>query len=242
MLQKSYRTVTTFLSLPPASFRCQSRIVPFDLDPIETRVLGALLEKDLATPDYYPLSLNALVNACNQKTNRDPVVSYDAATVLSALEQLRARRLAAFVAEAGSRVEKYRHRVSELMNLTRGEIAVLAVLLLRGPQTVGELKQRAASMHPFEDLDSVQHAVERLAAREEEPLAVQLPKGAGEREPRWAHLLSGQPPAPAAPAHSAPAEPALRERVALLEAELADLRARFNALREDLDELRRALS
>lgn len=204
-------------------------------------MLGALLEKDLATPDYYPLSLNALVNACNQKTNREPVVNYDAGTVQSALEQLRASQLVAFVAEAGSRVEKYRHRVSELMNLTRGELAVLAVLLLRGAQTVGELKQRTASMHPFEDLESVERTVERLAGREGEPLAVQLPRGAGEREPRWAHLLSGEPPAPSVSAPAA-AEPGLRERVALLESEMAELRACFKALREEMDELRRALT
>jgi uncharacterized protein YceH (UPF0502 family) len=214
--------------------------VPFDLDPVQIRVLGALLEKDLATPDYYPLSLNALVNACNQKSNREPVVSYDPPSVLAALERLREARLVAFVSEAGSRVEKYRHRLSELMNLTRGELAVLAVLLLRGAQTGGELKQRASSMHPFEDLQAVESALARLAARVAGPLALQLPRAAGEREPRWAHLLSGEPQAPA-PEPAPPAEPGLRERVARLESELAATREDLHLLRQDFDTLRRSL-
>jgi uncharacterized protein YceH (UPF0502 family) len=215
--------------------------VPFELDPVQARVLGALLEKDLATPEYYPLSLNALVSACNQKTNRDPVVSYDESDVRAALDSLRDLRLVAFVSGAGSRVEKYRHRLSELMNLTRGELAVLAVLLLRGPQTVGELKQRTPSMHPFEDLDIIDHTLQRLSEREPDPLAVQMPRLPGAREPRWSHLLSGEPVAPAALEFASPAEPGLRDRVAQLEATLSEVREELHLLRQEIDAIRRRL-
>ncbi len=215
--------------------------MPFELDPVRTRVLGALLEKDLATPEYYPLSLNALVNACNQKSNRDPVVSYDEIDVRTALDSLRDLRLVAFVSGPGSRVEKYRHRLSELMNLTRGELAALSVLLLRGPQTVGELKQRTASMHPFEDLAIVEHTLKRLSEREPEPLAVEMPRLPGAREPRWSHLFSGEPVVPAAAESAPPVEAGLRDRVAQLEAALTEVREELHLLRQDIDALRRRL-
>ena len=200
--------------------------VDFVLHPVETRVLGALIEKDLATPEYYPLSLNALTNACNQKTNREPVTAYEDADVRAALETLRELRLAAFVSEAGSRVEKYRHRMSELYNLTRGELAILAVLLLRGPQTAAELRERTSRMHGFADHDAVQHALNKLAGREPEPFVKLLPKAPGTKEPRWAHLFSGEPAMPepaAAPAAGSP----LAERVTALEEELKRLREEF---------------
>lgn len=219
--------------------------MPYELGPVELRVLGALIEKDLATPEYYPLSLNALTNACNQKSNRDPVVAYDDATVRGALETLREDGFAVFVSEAGSRVLKFRHRLSERLNLPPGELAVLAVLLLRGPQTVGELRGRTANLHAFADLESVERALEKLAALAPDPLALQLPKQPGTKEPRWRHLFA---PAPAAPepalfsdAATPPAASPLRERVEALEAEVKTLREQSAALRRDLDELRAAL-
>jgi len=204
--------------------------VDFLLHPVETRVLGALIEKDLATPDYYPLSLNALTNACNQKTNREPVTAYEDADVRSALEILRELRFAAFVTEAGSRVEKYRHRMSELYNLGRGELAILAVLMLRGPQTVAELRDRTNRMHAFADHDATQHALNKLAAREPDPFVVLLPKAPGTKEPRWAQLFSGEPAMPE-PAQAAPATSPLHERINALEEELHRLRQEFEAFK-----------
>jgi uncharacterized protein YceH (UPF0502 family) len=220
--------------------------VEFELGPVEQRVLGALMEKDLATPEYYPLSLNALVNACNQKTNRDPVVAYEEPTVRGALESLRDEGLAVFVSEAGSRVLKFRHRLNERFNFSRGELAVMAVLLLRGPQTPGELRSRTMNLHGFADLDAVQHALDKLAGREGEPLAQQLPRAAGMKESRWCHLLAPAPavsePAAVSPASTAAqATPGLRDRVEVLEAAVDAIREQVAAMRRDLDELRNAL-
>ena len=209
----------------------------FDLDPIEARVLGCLAEKDMATPEYYPLSLNALTNACNQKTNRDPVVTYDDATVREGLNLLRERGLSTFISEAGSRVEKYRHRLSERFNFTRGEMALMTVLLLRGPQTPGELRQRTERLYSFTDLESLEHALSKLAEREPDPMVVQLPRVPGMKESRWAHLLSGEPQFthPEAPAvvHSS----GLQDRVAQLELEVADLREELRRLKDTLGPL-----
>lgn len=210
--------------------RCHAAFVDFILPPVETRVLGALIEKDLATPDYYPLSLNALTNACNQKTNRDPVTAYEDADVRAALETLRELRLAAFVTEAGSRVEKYRHRMSELYNLSNGELAILAVLLLRGPQTTAELRERSSRMHAFDDNDAAQHALNKLAAREPAPFVQLLPRAPGTKEPRWAHLFAGEPAMPEPAAAPVAASP-LAERVAALEEDLRRLREEFEAFK-----------
>ncbi len=204
----------------------------FDLDAIEARVLGCLTEKDLATPEYYPLSLNALTNACNQKSNREPVVEWDDATVHEGLVGLRERHLAAFVSEAGSRVEKFRHRLNEEFNFSRGEMAVLTVLLLRGPQTPGELRQRTERMHSFSDIDALMHTLTKLATREPAPLVKQLERVAGTKEPRWAHLLSGEPAAEAGFVHSAaPRGAGLAERVEQLENELKALKEEFERFR-----------
>lgn len=218
----------TTLSLRPA--RCDAANVPYDLDPIEARVLGCLAEKDMTTPEYYPLTLNALTNACNQKTNREPVVAYDDATVRTALGSLRDMGFVAFVSEAGSRVEKYRHRLSERFNFSRGEMALITVLLLRGPQTPGELRQRTDRMHSFEDLETVLHALERLAARAPDALVKQLDRVPGMKEARWAHLMSGEPEQAPLEAAPAPASP-IAERVARMEAELAALREEFERFR-----------
>ncbi len=155
------------------------------LHPIEVRVLGALLEKEVTTPEYYPLTVNALVNACNQKSSRDPVVNYDEDTVVAALDSLREKHLAMKISGAGHRVEKYGHRLGETLNLGRREMAVLCVLMLRGPQTVGELRGRTERIHDFVDLDEVEHVLESLAERSPAPLVARAGRG------RWAHLLSG---------------------------------------------------
>jgi len=230
MLQLHYSTGAPDDCLPSPAPRCHPSIVDFLLHPVETRVLGALIEKDLATPDYYPLSLNALTNACNQKTNREPVTAYEDADVRGALESLRDLRLAAFVIESGSRVEKYRHRMNEMFNLSRGELALMAVLLLRGPQTLAELRERTNRMHAFADLDAAQHALNKLAAREPEPFVKLLPRVPGTKEPRWAHLFAGEPQItePAAPT---PASSPLNDRITQLETELRRLREEFEAFK-----------
>lgn len=167
-----------------------------DLTPEEARVVGALAEKQLTTPQYYPLTLNALVNACNQSSNREPVVSYDEATVERALQRLREKGLARAVLSPGNRAPKYRHLLEEALALVPEELAVMTVLLLRGPQTVGELRTRTERMYAFSSLEEVEATLERLATRHEEPLAERLERQPGQKEPRHAHLLGGRAPEP----------------------------------------------
>jgi uncharacterized protein YceH (UPF0502 family) len=219
-----------------------------DLSAPEIRVLGCLLEKQRTTPEAYPLSLNALRLACNQATNRDPVVAYDEAIVRDALHRLSRRRWARLASGPGSRAPKYRHLLDEALGLPEGELAVLCVLMLRGAQTPGELKQRTERLYPLGDLSSVIATLERLIDRE---LAVRLPRRPGQKEERYAHLLddaAGEPaevPAAAPALHDdyqaapppAPA-PATDPRVGRLEAELAALRADVEALRATVDALR----
>src|SRR5580765_1243704 len=161
------------------------------LSEVEARVLGALIEKEITTPDYYPLSLNALVNACNQKNNREPVMTLDEASVRQALSTLQDKRLASPASGADSRVTKYEHRLQEVFNFTRGEIAVFCVMLLRGPQTPGELRGRTERMHHFETLDDVQYSLQRLIQRDP-PLVKMLQRQPGTKENRYAHLLAGE--------------------------------------------------
>ena len=162
----------------------------FLLTEMEVRVLGSLVEKDATTPDYYPLSLNALVNACNQKSNRDPFMTLTEDAVRQALESLKVKRLAGPVNSADSRVTKYEHRMQEVFNFSRGENAVLCVLMLRGAQTPGELRGRAERIHRFEDLDEVQSALQKLMQREP-PLAQVLQRQPGTKESRYVHLFCG---------------------------------------------------
>jgi uncharacterized protein len=198
----------------------------WQLDAAEARVLGSLMEKEITTPEYYPLSLNALVNACNQKSNRDPVVNYDEDEVEHALEGLRAKNLAVRITGRDSRVPKHGQRFTETLNMGRREAAVICLLLLRGPQTVGELRTRSERLYAFDDLEAVEHTLDRLA---EMGFAKRLPRQPGFKESRYAHLLSGdievgeEAPAPSA----AEAGPPLRERVTRLETELADLKRQF---------------
>ena len=166
------------------------------LTDIDTRVLGSLIEKDITTPDYYPLSLNALVNACNQKNNREPVMTLDEDTVSDALATLQEKRLAGSASGADSRVTKYEHRLQEVFNFDRREIAVLCVLLLRGPQTPGELRGRTERMYRFEALDDVISTLDRLSQRQP-PLVAVLPRQPGTKESRYMHLFSSDAPAAA---------------------------------------------
>jgi uncharacterized protein len=220
------------LRLPTSVCVCHAQIVPVELCAEELRVLGALVEKDLTTPEYYPLSLNALVNACNQKTNREPVVSYDEQTARAALESLRDRGLAVFVHESGSRVEKYRHKLGEAYNFTRGELALIGVLMLRGPQTAAELRERTQRMHAFEDLEVTTHALEKLAERE---LARLLPRVPGQKEQRWAQLFGGEPDMTPAAEETHSAGPSLPARIEALEREVAELREQFAAFRRQFE-------
>ena len=160
------------------------------LNDVEARVLGSLIEKDITTPDYYPLSLNALVNACNQKNNREPVMTLGEETVRQALSSLQEKRLAGPASGADSRVPKFEHREQEVFNFTRAETAIFCVLLLRGPQTPGELRSRGERLHRFETLDDVQSTLQRLMQRDP-PLVRMLARQPGTKEARYRHLLSG---------------------------------------------------
>ena len=208
----------------------------------EVRVLGSLIEKDITTPEYYPLSLNALLNACNQKSNRDPVMQLHEDAVRDALGALQERRMAGPAGGADSRVTKYEHRLQEVFNFTRREIAVLCVLLLRGPQTPGELRGRTERMHHFEALDDVQSALQRLMQRDPALVKV-LPRQPGTKEARWAHLLSGDVAAESAQPASIAGERDSDdgERIARLEEEVASLRREVGELKDQLERLRKQL-
>ncbi len=208
-----------------------------NLNDVEARVLGSLIEKDITTPDYYPLSLNALVNACNQKNNRDPVMALDEGAVRDALSSLQNKRLAGPASGADSRITKYEHRSQEVFNFDRREIAILCVLLLRGPQTSGELRGRTERMYHFEALDDVQSTLQRLMDREL-PLVRVLPRQPGTKESRYKHLFSGDGPPVAessSPKTSTPARSGNSdERIATLEAGLSSLRKEIEELKRQL--------
>ncbi len=210
------------------------------LTEIEVRVLGALIEKDITTPEYYPLSLNALVNACNQKSNRDPVMQLDEDAVRDALDGLQEQRMAGPARGADSRVTKYEQRLQEVFNFTRPEIAVLCVLLLRGPQTPGELRGRADRMHRFETLEDVQSALQKLMQREP-PLAKVLPRQPGTKEARYAHLLAGDVVEVETPMQAGAAverNPADAGRISRLEEEVAELRREVREVKDQLERFR----
>jgi len=205
------------------------------LNPIEVRVLGSLIEKDITTPDYYPLSLNALVNACNQKNNRDPVMTLNYDSVRQALGTLQEKHLAGPAGGADSRVTKYEHRLQEVFNFDRREIAVVCVLLLRGPQTPGELRGRSERMYHFETLDDVQSALQRLSDRQP-PLVRVLPRQPGTKESRYAHLFSDDTwPAESQTPQSTPESRSSNDtRLSVLEAEVSSLRNAVAELRQQL--------
>ncbi len=209
------------------------------LSPVKARVLGVLIEKEITTPEYYPLSLNALTNACNQKSNRDPVLHLEEHEVRRALNDLESQSLVRSVGD--SRVTKFEHRLQDAFNFYRGEVAILCELLLRGPQTPGELRTRASRMHPFDDLEAVHSALQKLTKREP-PLVNMLSRQPGTKEARYAHLLGDAPPAnPAmAPktvtgseANDAVACPTSKsDQIAALTAQVQDLRAQLTRLQE----------
>lgn len=220
-------------------------MAPPQLDAIEARVLGALIEKELTTPDYYPLSLNALVNACNQINNREPVMALGEAEVTRALDQLRDKRLAVVITGGDSRVLKFAHKTREVLELSRPEVSLLCLLLLRGPQTVGELRGRSGRLHEFADLADAQAVLGRLAHREnpDQPaLVTLLPRQPGTKESRYAHLLSGLPAAPSQASESPAAIAPLSSdtvRLAQLEADNTELKRQLADLRREFDEFRK---
>jgi uncharacterized protein len=209
------------------------------LTDIEVRVLGSLIEKDITTPDYYPLSLNALVNACNQKNNRDPVTALDEDSVSHALATLQEKRLAGPAGGADSRVTKYEHRLQEVFNFDRREIAILCVLLLRGPQTPGELRSRTERMYRFEALDDIVSTLDRLSQRQP-PLAAILPRQPGTKESRYMQLFSGEAP-PAADMTRAPdlTRTSGGDRISHLENEILELRKEVADLHQQFASFRK---
>jgi len=210
-----------------------------ELNEAEVRVLGCLIEKQITTPEYYPLTLNALTNACNQKSNRNPVLDLDEKTAVRALDGLRDRKLVWMITGA-SRVPKYEHNFPNAFNLGEAEVAVLCLLMLRGPQTAGEIRGRSGRLHPFETIRQVEETLDGLMTREHGPLTVKLPRQPGRKERRYAHLLAGEPeveeeeivPRPESPRVQVQAE---NERIGKLEAEV-------RTLREELDGLHNAFA
>lgn len=204
----------------------------------EVRVLGCLIEKELSTPDYYPMTVNALKAACNQKTNRDPVVEYDTSAVLEAVEGLQRRRLVGHATSTYGRADKYRHALAEMMGLDRSELALLSSLMLRGPQTTGELRARTSRMHEFGSLEAVESVLGALSSREP-PLAVHLTRRPGQKESRFAHLFAGEPDEedPTVQAH---AHGDLEGRVGTLEEKLEMLQQQVDELTDAFESFRRA--
>jgi uncharacterized protein YceH (UPF0502 family) len=202
------------------------------------------MEKEITTPEYYPMTLNALVNACNQKSNRDPVVAYHESTVHEGLASLQYRGLVTHISGSGHRVEKYAHRLGERLNLGRREAALLCVLMLRGPQTPGELRSRSERMYEFSDLQEVEHVLTHMSERPAPPedgwgpLVVRLRVQPGTKEARWAHLLSGEPdPSAGVPQQGthAPASSPLEARVEKLEEEVAALKLQLEQFRRQFE-------
>jgi uncharacterized protein YceH (UPF0502 family) len=213
---------------------------PIVLTPSEARVLGSLLEKEATTPEYYPLSLNALVNACNQRSNREPVTNLDEDDVRQAMHGLENKQLGGPSRSAEGRVTKYEHHLGEVFNFSRAESALICVLLLRGPQTPGEVRGRTERLHHFEEIADVLSGLQKLIERDP-PLVTILPRQPGTKESRYAHLLCGSFESPSIAAHGetlSSAEPSARdEHMAELEREIAELRQEFLALKQKIDNL-----
>ena len=213
--------------------------MPEILTEIEARVVGALIEKQLTTPEYYPLTLNALIAACNQKTNRDPVVSYDEQTVQKSLDDLREKNIAYVFYGSTSRVPKYKHILDKYLELEPPETAVICVLLLRGAQTLGELRERTGRLYEFSGLGEVQETLDNLA-RKDEPLVIKLERQPGQKEVRYAHLLSGEVVVTNQTFEkSSSARQSENERVAKLEEDLGNLRSEFDLFRQSFEEFKK---
>lgn len=212
------------------------------LNDIEVRILGCLIEKKTTTPDHYPLSLNSLTNACNQKSNRNPVVSYDEMSVVRGLDSLQEKGLSEKIYKLDSRVPKYQHSFTKKFDLSRREVAVLSVLILYGPQTTGEIRGRSNRIYKFDDLNEVEKVLDGLLNKEQ-PILLKLPRQTGRKERRYMHFLSGKPeikelekPLPQEVATlQVRAE---NERIAKLEDELATLRREFDDLKKDFSNLK----
>jgi len=212
--------------------------MPTILTDIETRVLGALVEKQVTTPEYYPLTLNALTLACNQKNNRYPVTSYSEAQVAAAVESLREKNLAYVFYGSTSRVPKFKHVMPEVLHLNAAELAVMCVLMLRGPQTPGELRGNAARMHDFAGLDEIEQTLNALMSRDDDPLVVRLPRQPGQKEVRFAHLLSGEVQVDAVAETVVPRvsqREALEQKVDMLAAQIEELRQQFEQFKKQFE-------
>ena len=215
-----------------------------ELSPLEARVIGCLIEKQITTPDQYPLSLNALVNACNQKSNRDPVMEVDEVTIQGTVDQLARKHFVVEKSGFGSRVPKFQHRFCNTeygtLKLTAQELAIVCELLLRGPQTPGELRTRASRMAPFSEVGQVEAALESLRTREDGPFVVRLPREPGRRDSRYAHLFSGA--VAVAAIEDAPQTVAVANVAAETPARLDRLEEQVRRLREELDDMKRRLA
>ena len=213
------------------------------LNDADVRVLGSLIEKELTTPEHYPLSLNALTNACNQSSNRDPVVQYDDATVKAAVDRLRKYSLVRSIQRTDARVMKYMHLFGDAMGVERPELAAMCVLMLRGPQTAGEIRTRSGRLYEFPSLEDVDATLNRLIARSPDPLATRLARQPGQKEARFAHLLSGEVTvdASAAAIHARAVEEDAPDRLGALETTVDVLRAEVAELRSEIAEFRRLL-
>jgi uncharacterized protein YceH (UPF0502 family) len=213
------------------------------LNDIDVRVLGSLIEKEITTPDHYPLSLNALVNACNQTSSREPVVAYDDMTVSAAIDRLRRQSLVRGIQRSDSRVTKYQHLLRDALGLSTRELAVLDVLMLRGPQTVGEIRNRGSRLADFEALSDVETILGMLADRASGALVATLPRQPGQKDLRYAHLLSGEPVVTAADSATGESRPLAAaeedDRVAMLSQDVAELRKEVADLRAQLEAFRR---
>lgn len=212
------------------------------LNDIEVRILGCLIEKENTTPDYYPLTLNSLVSACNQKSNRNPIVSYDETTVVRGLDGLQDKGFSEKIYKADSRVPKYQHLFTKKFNLSRSEIAVLCVLMLRGPQTAGEIRGRSERIYKFDGLNEVDEAINSLTHKEQ-PMLTKLPRQPGRKESRYMHLLAGEPDITEHDKNIADEAATLQvrsenERIAVLENEMAALRRDFDNLKKEFMDLK----
>jgi uncharacterized protein len=208
-----------------------------NLTEIEARIVSALVEKQLTTPEYYPLTLNALIAACNQKTNREPVVTYDEKTVSNALEDLRDKNLVYVFYGSTSRVPKYKHMLPQVFELEPSETAVLCVLMLRGPQTIGEIKERTGRLYDFRDLNDVNETLEALTKRDE-PLIVKLERQPGQKEARYAHLLSGEVTSYTPPERVSRGT-ANDERLEKLEQELESVKSELSSFKQEFEEFKK---
>jgi uncharacterized protein YceH (UPF0502 family) len=225
---------------PPAAVKMYNlgEFMVEKLNEVEVRVLGSLVEKQLTTPEYYPLTINALTAACNQKSNRDPVVSYDESTISQALDSLREKNLVYVFYGSTSRVVKYKHMLPSVYELGPDEVAVMAVLMLRGPQTIGELRERSGRMHEFGGLLEVQETLDRLAKRDD-PLVMKLERQVGQKDARYVHLLAGEPDISVISAPRAAPVSSGNGRIEALESEVNALKAEVDSLRALFEEFRK---